>query len=142
MNTSIHLLVEYSPDITLKMTSESTPILEGQNLIFNCTASANPPEVSYRWFVEDEIVPEIHGNQYIIPGVGRQLNTKSVKCEAVVSDLDPLGDALRITHQGSTIVLQMICCWFYNCSAAVSGSFAIFYICLPCLPCLLSKRYF
>ena len=81
MNTSIHLLVEYSPDITLKMTSESTPILEGQNLIFNCTASANPPEVSYRWFVEGEIVPEIHGSQYIIPGVGRKLNSKSVKCE-------------------------------------------------------------
>ena len=60
MNTSIHLLVEYSPDITLKMTSESTPILEGQNLVFNCTASSNPSEVSYRWFVENEIVPEVH----------------------------------------------------------------------------------
>ena len=81
MNVSINLLVEYSPDITLKMTSESTPILEGQTLVFNCTASSNPPEVSYRWFVEDEIVPEVHGSQYIIPGVGRSLNTKSVKCE-------------------------------------------------------------
>ena len=81
MNVSIQLLVEYSPKITLTMTSETTPILEGQDVIFNCTAISNPPEVNYRWFIDDAIVPEVHGTEYTIPGVDRKLNKKSVKCE-------------------------------------------------------------
>ena len=80
-NISIHLLVEYSPDITLTLKSESTPIVEGQNIIFNCSATSNPPEMSYRWFVDEEIVPEVHGTQYIISEVSRDHNKKSIKCE-------------------------------------------------------------
>ena len=81
MNVSIHLLVEYSPDITITMTSHSTPTLEGENVIFNCTATSNPPEMSYRWFIDGEIVPEVHGTEYIIPNVDRSLNKKSITCE-------------------------------------------------------------
>ena len=44
--TSIHLSVEYAPHVSIKI--DHKPVFEGDTVVFNCEAHANPPEMTYR----------------------------------------------------------------------------------------------
>ncbi|XP_059093510.1 irregular chiasm C-roughest protein-like [Tigriopus californicus] len=78
-STSVFLTVEYAPDVTV--TVDHTPLYEGDTAVFTCTAHANPSDMSYRWFMDNNIVTGNHGTQLRLESLSRQQNNKIVKCE-------------------------------------------------------------
>ena len=42
----IHLLVEYAPQVEIKI--DHTPLFEGEAVVFTCVAHSNPPDMTYR----------------------------------------------------------------------------------------------
>ena len=78
-SVTIKLMVEYAPHVTISV--DHSPLKEMESVTFACQAHANPPEMSYRWFIDNEIVPGNHGTTLTLNRVTRQSNSKIVKCE-------------------------------------------------------------
>jgi len=78
-STKIHLLVEYAPHVSIKI--DHTPVFERDTVVFTCEAHANPPDMTYRWFVDGDLVPGNHGTEHRIANIDRKFHNKIVKCE-------------------------------------------------------------
>lgn len=54
------LQVKYAPKVSISVIGESTltggRIPEGSDVRFLCRADANPPNVTYRWYINEELV--------------------------------------------------------------------------------------
>ncbi|XP_028040413.1 irregular chiasm C-roughest protein-like [Bombyx mandarina] len=82
-SVNVKLQVQYAPKVRLFMKSGSIKgrIQEGETLIIGCQSNANPSNVSYKWYINnDEAIGEVK-NELIITNVSRKLNEASVKCE-------------------------------------------------------------
>lgn len=78
-NDTIQITVEYAPEV--KLDQDHEPVFEGEEVTFMCKAHANPPEMTYIWYLNEEVVAGIHGNKYQIPSMPRIINSKVIKCE-------------------------------------------------------------
>ncbi len=81
-NDSIRLLVEYAPQVELQQRPGEGELHEGDDVTFNCSAHANPSQISFRWFKDGNIVAGNHGTELTLEAIDRQLHQKSVTCEA------------------------------------------------------------
>lgn len=56
----VSLQVKYAPKVMISVIGESAltggRIPEGTDIRFLCRADANPPNVTYRWYINDELV--------------------------------------------------------------------------------------
>lgn len=84
-SAKLKLEVKFAPKVTVSVIGGALAggrIPEGAEVRMSCHASANPSEVSYRWFMNDELVAGDHTTELIIPNVSRDFHDSIVKCEA------------------------------------------------------------
>ncbi|XP_043866054.1 irregular chiasm C-roughest protein [Drosophila mojavensis] len=85
-SAKVLLEVKYAPKVSVSVVGGALAggrIPEGAEVILSCQADANPPEVSYRWFINDELVPGDFTTKMIIHNVTRKYHDAIVKCEVV-----------------------------------------------------------
>ena len=100
------LQVHYPPHVTL--TSDKGELLEeGSRVRFSCSASANPSQVSYAWYVGGRRVADAPdaSTELVLDHVDRRLHNHLVKCEVT----NPIG------RSEQTAVLNIAC--KYNCNS-------------------------
>lgn len=56
-------------------------IPEGAEVHFGCKADANPPDVEYRWYLNDKIIIGDYTTEMVIYNVTRDHHDNIVKCE-------------------------------------------------------------
>ncbi|KAF7996877.1 hypothetical protein HCN44_002523 [Aphidius gifuensis] len=123
-NAKLRVEVRYAPKVSLKIRSglaKNSRIIEGSELRFRCRAEANPPDVEYRWYINEKTVIGDYTTEMIIHNATRELHDAIVKCEVhnevgksqETETLDiTYGPQFRHspvsveTHYGSTEVLQ------------------------------------
>lgn len=76
--------VKYAPKVTVSIISGASPngrIPEGADVRLGCKADANPPDVTYRWFINDEQVIGDYTTEMIMHNITRKYHDSIVKCE-------------------------------------------------------------
>ncbi|CAK1549214.1 unnamed protein product [Leptosia nina] len=81
--TTIKIKVQYAPRVKIyvKPGSTSGKMHEGDAVVFGCQASANPNNLSFKWYVNSEHVIGTYGNELIISNITRSYNSATIKCE-------------------------------------------------------------
>ncbi|XP_029346962.1 irregular chiasm C-roughest protein [Acyrthosiphon pisum] len=82
LQTKIHLNVKFAPKITLTIAGPARKLVEGTDVQFLCLTKANPPEVNYRWFVNDQYAPSEVTSELWLFNISRRLHNSLVRCEA------------------------------------------------------------
>lgn len=80
----LRLEVKYAPKVTLSIVSGLGPtgrLTEGVEVHLACKADANPLDLTYRWYINDELVPGDYTTELIIPNITRKYHDAIVKCE-------------------------------------------------------------
>ncbi|XP_069363228.1 irregular chiasm C-roughest protein-like isoform X2 [Maniola hyperantus] len=82
-SATVKLKIQYAPKVRVVIKSRSTNgrIHEGDALVVGCQATANPSNLTYRWYLNNEQVPTAKNNELVISNVSRRHNEASVKCE-------------------------------------------------------------
>ncbi|KAH8416396.1 hypothetical protein KR222_001578 [Zaprionus bogoriensis] len=83
-SAKVLLEVKYAPKVTVSVVGGALAggrIPEGAEVILSCQADANPREVTYRWFINDELMAGDFTTKMIIHNVTRQYHGALVKCE-------------------------------------------------------------
>jgi len=78
-SASLHMTVKYAPKVTI--TLEQEKIVELQSIKLSCHANANPSDVVYKWYINNEIAYGDYSTQLTIATASRDLNGAVVKCE-------------------------------------------------------------
>ncbi|UYV83129.1 KIRREL [Cordylochernes scorpioides] len=79
----IRMEVKYPPEISLAADKKSIKV--GEPVTFTCDVKANPSDVIYKWFRNDDLVVGDHRTTYTLPRVTRALNGETVSCEVTNS---------------------------------------------------------
>ncbi|XP_068624517.1 irregular chiasm C-roughest protein-like [Battus philenor] len=80
---NIRLQVQYAPRVRIFVKSgiKNSRIQEGDTLVLGCQATANPNNLTYKWFVNsDQIIGNVN-NEIVLSNVSRRYNEATVKCE-------------------------------------------------------------
>jgi hypothetical protein len=83
-SAKLRLEVKYAPKVTLSIVSGLGPtgrLTEGAEVRLACKADANPLDLTYRWYINDELVPGDYTTDLIIPNITRKYHDAIVKCE-------------------------------------------------------------
>ncbi|XP_015605672.1 irregular chiasm C-roughest protein isoform X2 [Cephus cinctus] len=83
-NVKLRVEVRYAPKVSLKIRSgfsKNGRIVEGAELRFKCRAEANPPDMEYRWYINEKKVIGDYTTEMIIHNATRELHDAIVKCE-------------------------------------------------------------
>ncbi|XP_055371596.1 irregular chiasm C-roughest protein-like [Condylostylus longicornis] len=78
------LEVKYAPKVSVSVVSGALAggrIAEGSEVRLSCHADANPSDVNYRWYINDEAVIGDYTTEMIIHNVSRKYHDAIVKCE-------------------------------------------------------------
>ncbi|KAG1684203.1 Irregular chiasm C-roughest protein [Nymphon striatum] len=78
-STFIDLEVKYPPDVVLSVDKEV--INEFNDVEFKCESKANPNNVLYKWFKNDEVVVGDFQETYTISKITRDYNGATISCE-------------------------------------------------------------
>ncbi|XP_061381136.1 irregular chiasm C-roughest protein-like [Danaus plexippus] len=79
---SVVLKVQYAPKVRVVVRSRPNgKIQEGDTLVVGCQATANPSNVTYKWYINNDQVPTARNNELIITNVSRKHNEATIKCE-------------------------------------------------------------
>ena len=84
-STSIKLFVEFAPSVTLK--KSPAIVKEGDKTQFRCQSHAKPPQVSFQWFLDGEMVDGVEedGSVLRLDKLNRSAAGKIVKCQVTNS---------------------------------------------------------
>ncbi|XP_066254546.1 irregular chiasm C-roughest protein [Euwallacea similis] len=83
-SAKLKLEVKYAPKVTVTVLSGMSPngrIPEGSEVRLGCKADANPPNVSYKWFLNDEPIIGDFNTELVLHNVSRRHHDAIVKCE-------------------------------------------------------------
>lgn len=78
--------MKYAPKVTLKPSVGVNPngrIPEGSEVRLKCEADANPPDVTYRWFLNEEPIVGDFTTELVLHNVTRKHHDSIVKCEVL-----------------------------------------------------------
>ncbi|RWS31641.1 irregular chiasm C-roughest protein-like protein [Leptotrombidium deliense] len=75
----IKIEVKYPPDV--KLTVNSTNIGEFDDVRFTCEASANPADIVYKWYKNNEVVVGDYSTTFEIRKISRNYNKAEISCE-------------------------------------------------------------
>ncbi|CAG2180997.1 unnamed protein product, partial [Oppiella nova] len=81
LKTTIRLDVKYAPEIQLKVTEPGGQARIGDNIALSCEANANPNELLYKWFKNDEIIIGDYSTQLLLSAVDRYMNGAVISCQ-------------------------------------------------------------
>ncbi|XP_075987814.1 irregular chiasm C-roughest protein-like [Anticarsia gemmatalis] len=82
-SVTVKLQVQYAPKVRMFVKSGvlKGTIQEGDTVVIGCQASANPNNLTYKWYVNnDHIAGDIH-NELILSNISRRFNEATIKCE-------------------------------------------------------------
>lgn len=83
-SAKLRLEVKYAPKVTLSIVNGLGPsgrLTEFAEVRLACKADANPLDLTYRWYINDELVPGDYTTELIIPNITRKYHDAIVKCE-------------------------------------------------------------
>lgn len=110
----LHMEVKYAPKVSIQI--EQDQINEFDSVRLTCQADANPADVVYKWYINDDIAYGDYSTQLVIASANRKLNQAIVKCEvtnAVGRSEDT--QTLNIHCKSPSVVAASICtldkCW-------------------------------
>lgn len=106
-SAKLRLEVKYAPKVTLRIVSGlglTGRLTEGAEVRLACKADANPLDLTYRWYINDELVPGDYTTELIIPNITRKYHDAIVKCEVH----NPVGKS----EESET--LDISCKWHYR----------------------------
>ncbi len=84
-SAKISFEVKFAPKVTVSVISNTLGngrIPEGAQVRLACHAESNPPEVNYKWYLNDDPIIGDHSTELIIPTINRTFHDSIVKCEA------------------------------------------------------------
>ncbi|CAH1984755.1 unnamed protein product [Acanthoscelides obtectus] len=84
-SAKLKLEVKYAPKVSVSILSGANAggrIPEGSEVRLGCKADANPSNVQYRWFLNDEPLIGDYGTELVLFNVTRKHHDAIVKCEA------------------------------------------------------------
>lgn len=67
------------PDVNMGINKDV--IKEFDEVVLTCKADANPSDVLYKWFKNDEVVVGDPTDTYAIPSITRDFNAAAISCE-------------------------------------------------------------
>ncbi|GBP87754.1 Irregular chiasm C-roughest protein [Eumeta japonica] len=75
-------LVKYAPkvNVQVKHGSINGKIPEGANVVVECVADANPTNLTFKWYINEELAPGNHTTEMHIKNVTRDYNDAIIKC--------------------------------------------------------------
>lgn len=82
MRIIIWCLTSIILQITLTIAGPTRKLVEGSDVQFSCLTKANPPDVSYRWFVNDQFALSEMTSELYLFNITRRLHNSLVRCEA------------------------------------------------------------
>uniref|UniRef100_A0A182SHI5 Ig-like domain-containing protein n=1 Tax=Anopheles maculatus TaxID=74869 RepID=A0A182SHI5_9DIPT len=80
----LKLEVKYAPKVKIAVIGGALNggrILEGTEVRLSCRADANPPDVTFRWYVGDELSEANHASELLIANISRRYHGTTVRCE-------------------------------------------------------------
>uniref|UniRef100_A0A182QTQ6 Ig-like domain-containing protein n=1 Tax=Anopheles farauti TaxID=69004 RepID=A0A182QTQ6_9DIPT len=80
----LKLEVKYAPKVSIAVIGGALNggrILEGTEVRLSCRADANPLELTYRWYVGDELSEANHAAELLISNISRRYHGTTVRCE-------------------------------------------------------------
>ncbi|XP_052872055.1 irregular chiasm C-roughest protein-like [Anopheles cruzii] len=80
----LQLEVKYAPKVRIAVIGGALNggrLTEGTEVRLSCQADANPPDLSFRWFVDDELAESGNASDLIIANVSRRYHGTVVRCE-------------------------------------------------------------
>ncbi|KAG8331115.1 irregular chiasm C-roughest protein isoform X4 [Homalodisca vitripennis] len=77
----LRLEVKYAPKVTVSVVGSGSRLVEGQDVRLSCSADANPPDVTYRWFINDQLVSGDPTTELVLSNISRKNHDSIVKCE-------------------------------------------------------------
>ncbi|KAK6623398.1 hypothetical protein RUM43_009250 [Polyplax serrata] len=83
-SAKLKLQVKYAPKVDVKILTGIGPsgrISEGADVTLLCEADANPSEMTYKWYVNNELVEGEPTTELVIRNVTRKLHDAMVKCK-------------------------------------------------------------
>lgn len=82
-SAKLRLEVKYAPKVTLSVVgiSPTGRIPEGSEVRMACKADANPSELTYRWYINDELMIGDYTTELVLPNVTRKQHDAIIKCE-------------------------------------------------------------
>ncbi|XP_035451282.2 irregular chiasm C-roughest protein isoform X2 [Spodoptera frugiperda] len=80
---TIKLQVQYAPKVRMFVKSGILKgnIQEGDTVVIGCQASANPNNLTYKWYVNNEHIAGDVSNELILSNISRRFNEATIKCE-------------------------------------------------------------
>ncbi|XP_049882102.1 irregular chiasm C-roughest protein-like isoform X2 [Pectinophora gossypiella] len=80
---TVKLKVQFAPKVRVfvKTRALNSKIQEGDTISVGCQATANPNNLTYRWYINNDPIVGSAGNEMIITNVTRKYNEATVKCE-------------------------------------------------------------
>lgn len=76
--------MKYAPKVSVSIISGAASngrIPEGAEVRLGCRADANPSDVTYRWFLNDEPIVGDYSTELVLHNVSRKHHDSIVKCE-------------------------------------------------------------
>lgn len=80
----LNFKVKYAPKVTVSIISGAASngrIPEGAEVHIGCNADANPSDVTYKWFLNDELLVGDYTTELVLHNVTRKHHDAIVKCE-------------------------------------------------------------
>uniref|UniRef100_A0A182PBZ6 Ig-like domain-containing protein n=1 Tax=Anopheles epiroticus TaxID=199890 RepID=A0A182PBZ6_9DIPT len=80
----LKLEVKYAPKVKIAVIGGALNggrILEGTEVRLSCRADANPPDLTFRWFVGEELSDGNHASELLIANISRKYHGTTVRCE-------------------------------------------------------------
>lgn len=77
----LRLEVKYAPKVTVSVVGSSNRLVEGSDVRLSCSADANPQDVTYRWYINDQLVGGEPTTELILTNISRKQHDSIVKCE-------------------------------------------------------------
>ncbi|XP_076331880.1 irregular chiasm C-roughest protein-like isoform X1 [Tachypleus tridentatus] len=93
---TIRLEVKYAPEVSLSALNAN--LVEYDNVQLYCEVEANPMDVVYKWYRNNEIIVGDHTTHLLINRLGREYNNNNISCEVSNS----------VGKSGSTVVLNVL----------------------------------
>ncbi|XP_052747765.1 irregular chiasm C-roughest protein-like [Galleria mellonella] len=80
---TIRLQVQYAPKVRMFIKSGNIKgqIQEGDTLIMGCQGSANPTNLTYKWYINNNQIVGTVNNELILKNISRKYNDATIRCE-------------------------------------------------------------
>uniref|UniRef100_A0A1B6LJR2 Ig-like domain-containing protein n=2 Tax=Graphocephala atropunctata TaxID=36148 RepID=A0A1B6LJR2_9HEMI len=77
----LRLEVKYAPKVRVYVVGNGSRLVEGQDVRLVCSAAANPPDITYRWFINNQLVLGDPTTELVLKNISQSHHKSVVRCE-------------------------------------------------------------